>query len=104
MFEKFEKYLGKPRPCLICNDDPKATKRAIWATDEYFKAVKCNRCGLVTIEPGLSEEGLTVFLPQYMKMRTDNAEKMKLRDLQYKQDLKFITNFIKNGKDFRRWM
>jgi len=98
MFEKFKKYLGKPRPCLICNDDPEATQRATWATDEYFKAVKCQRCGMVTIEPGLSEEGLTVFYSQYMKMRTDNEEKMKLRDLQYKQDLKFITNFIDSGK------
>ena len=98
MFEKFKKFLGKPRPCLICNDDPQATERDIWATDEYFKAVKCQRCGLVTVEPGLSEEGLSEFYSKYMKMRTDNEEKMKLREVQYQQDLKFIMNFIDGGK------
>ena len=49
MFEEYKKFLGKPRPCLICNNDPEANKRTIWAEDEYFKAVKCDSCGLVTI-------------------------------------------------------
>jgi len=98
MFEQYKKYLGEPRACLVCQDDPDGTQRKIWATDEYFKALECACCGMVTIEPSLSEEGLVQFYSNYMKMRTDNEEKMRLRKVQYEQDLRFIMNFIENGK------
>ena len=29
-YDEFEKYLGKTRPCLICNTDPDGSDREIW--------------------------------------------------------------------------
>ena len=98
MFEEYKKFLGKPRPCLICNNDPEANKRTIWAEDEYFKAVKCDSCGLVTIDPSLSEEGLTYFYSNYIQRRFDNDKKMKWRQDQYLQDIRFLESFIESGK------
>jgi 2-polyprenyl-3-methyl-5-hydroxy-6-metoxy-1,4-benzoquinol methylase len=98
MYEDFREYLGTARPCLICNDDPEATKRILWAEDEYFKAVKCQKCGIVTIDPGLTEEGLSIYYENNIKRRFDNEQKMKDREVQYVQDKNFLENYISSGK------
>ena len=86
MYEDYREYLGTARPCLICKNDPEATKWSLWAEDEYFKAVKCQTCGIVTIDPGLTEEGLSVYYENNIKRRFDDEQKMKDRELQYVQD------------------
>ena len=60
-YKEFKKYLGNPRPCLICNTDEEGINREIWAEDNYFRALKCHDCGLITIEPGMTEEGLKIY-------------------------------------------
>ena len=76
MFEEFKQYLGPARPCLICNDDPEATKRTLWARDEYFKAVKCKKCGLVTVDPSLTPEGLNTYYENNIQRRFDDDKKI----------------------------
>ena len=57
-YKNFKKYLGKIRKCLICNDDPKGIRRVLWAKDKYFKAIKCKKCQLITVDTGLNTFGL----------------------------------------------
>jgi SAM-dependent methyltransferase len=98
MYEEYKEYLGQARPCLICGDDHDATERNLWAKEEYFKAVKCDKCGLVTVDPGLTPEGLNVYYSNNIQRRFDDENKMKDRQIQYKQDREFLEKFISEGK------
>ncbi len=75
MYEDYKKYLGPARPCLICQDDHDATKRSFWAKEEYFSAVKCERCGMVTVDPGLTPEGLNAYYSNNIQRRFDDDKK-----------------------------
>jgi len=98
MYEEFKKYLGPSRPCLICGDDHDAINRTVWASDEYFKAVQCEKCGLVAVEPGLTEEGLNAYYSNNIQRRFDDDKKMKDRQKQYLQDRDFMETFIQSGE------
>ena len=97
MYEEYRKFLGPVRPCLICGTDADGESRETWAVDEYFKALRCQSCGLVTIEPSLNEEGLSAFYSNYIQRRFDNESKMQKRQVQYTQDLSFLYKHITEG-------
>jgi len=98
MYEEYRRYLGDARPCLICGDDPDASTRTLWAAQEYFKSVKCEKCGLVTIDPGVSPEGLNVYYSNNIQRRFDDKKKMKNREIQYVQDKEFLEKYISEGE------
>ncbi len=98
MYEDYKEYLGPARPCLICGDDYGATERSVWAKEEYFIAVKCDKCGMVTVDPGLTPEGLNVYYSNNIQRRFDDDKKMKDREIQYIQDKEFLEKFISHGK------
>jgi len=96
-YEEYKKYLGNSRACLICNTDSQGTKREIWAEDRYFKALKCQECGLITIDPGLTEEGLQKYYQDNMGRRLDQKKKLEERKLQYQLDNQMIKKHIDKG-------
>ncbi len=98
MYDEFKEYLGPARPCLICGDDPNASARTLWAEQEYFRAVKCEKCGLVTVDPGLTEEGLNVYYSNNIGRRFNDDKKMRDRERQYLLDSDFLEAFISSGK------
>lgn len=98
MYEDYKKYLGPSRPCLICQDDHDATRRILWAKEEYFNAVKCEKCGMVTVDPGLTQEGLNAYYSNNIQRRFEDEKKMKDREIQYLQDKEFLEKFISDGK------
>ena len=98
MYEDYKKYLGAARPCLICMDDSEASERSLWAKEEYFKAVKCEKCGMVTVDPGLTPEGLNAYYSNNIQRRFDDDKKMKDREIQYVQDKEFLQRFVSSGK------
>tara|TARA_B100000965_G_C19603452_1_gene764470 strand:- start:11139 stop:12023 length:885 start_codon:yes stop_codon:yes gene_type:complete len=97
-YDEFEKYLGKPRPCLICDTDPDGSDREVWAKDNYFNAIKCQTCNLITIDPGLTEEGLQIYYQDNMGRRLDQQKKLDDRMEQYNIDNQILERYINSGK------
>tara|TARA_Y100000768_G_scaffold383505_1_gene365777 strand:- start:259 stop:1134 length:876 start_codon:yes stop_codon:yes gene_type:complete len=94
-YEEYKKYLDKKRKCIICQE---YTTSKIWAKDSYFNAIECNSCGMVSIDPPLTEEGLSLYYQKNFSRREDAKKKWNKRLKQYEQDKKFIENFITSGK------
>lgn len=97
-YEKYKQFLGMVRPCLICGDDPSGAIRTTWAVDKYFKAIQCHKCSLITVDPGLTPEGLQIYYQNNMGRRLDQKKKMKDRQLQYALDKQFLENHVSSGK------
>jgi len=97
-YEEYKQYLGSPRACLICKTDNEGIKREVWATDQYFTALKCQECGLITVDPGLTEEGLQKYYQDNMGRRLDQKKKLEDRKLQYQLDNQMIQKHINKGK------
>ncbi|MEM2983863.1 MAG: class I SAM-dependent methyltransferase [Candidatus Jordarchaeaceae archaeon] len=92
--EAYVKFLTEYRECLICNTSDYET----WATYGSYRAVKCKGCGLVWINPHLSEEGMRRYYENYIGMRMKEEVKMKQREIQYRIDADFIQNFVSSGR------
>ncbi len=94
MYKDLKQYLGKPRPCLICNHN----KKRVWARDDIFKAVECCNCGFVWIDPCLTKEGLNQHYKNYIQPRLEDKVKMTQRDKMYELDRNFLQRFVNKGK------
>jgi 2-polyprenyl-3-methyl-5-hydroxy-6-metoxy-1,4-benzoquinol methylase len=97
-YGEYKIFLGSSRACLICNTDSEGTEREVWAVDRYFKALKCQECGLITIDPGLTEKGLQKYYQDNMGRRLDQKKKLEDRKLQYQLDNQMIEKHINKGK------
>ena len=97
-FNGYEKFYGYKRGCLICGNDKECNDREVWAKDEYFKALKCTDCGLVTLDPSLDQDGLNQYYNDYIGNRFKQKQKFDDRKIQYRIDKIFIENYINKGK------
>ena len=93
-YKDYKKYLDKRRNCIICD---KITPYKVWAKDSYFKAIKCKSCDMISIEPPLSETGLSLYYQNNFHRREDAELKWSKRIKQYELDKKLIENFIAEG-------
>ncbi|MDA1306392.1 MAG: class I SAM-dependent methyltransferase [Acidobacteria bacterium] len=98
MYEEFRQYLGPVRPCAICQRGDDAGAREVWAREEYFTALRCTRCGLVQVDPGLTPEGLTFYYSTYLTHRLEDTLKFEQRRVQYQQDAAFLQRFVTSGR------
>jgi SAM-dependent methyltransferase len=98
MYEEFRRYLGPKRDCAVCGSASDDASREVWARDEYFTALRCGRCGLVQVDPGLSPEGLDVYYSTYLAHRLDEREKAEARRVQYVLDADFLRRFVHEGR------
>lgn len=94
----FKKFLGKVRPCGVCNNNSNYRKKNIWATDRYFKAIKCEKCSFISIDPCIKEVGLKKYYENDLKRRLIAKKRVKLRESQYINDKNFIEKYINSGK------
>ena len=37
-------------------------KKSIWAKDKYFKAIKCEKCNFISIDPCITQDGLNFII------------------------------------------
>lgn len=85
------------KKCICCN----SSNNSIW-TEIFNGKVKflvCKKCGFIWSSPICSSKNLNRYYDNYItKRRLSHEKKMKLRDLQYDQDVTFITKTIKSGK------
>ena len=96
-YKKVKKFLGKIRKCCVCGNNSTKRKKSIWATDKYFKAIICEKCSFISVDPCISEEGLDKYYQSNMDRRLV-AKKMKLRNIQYFNDRDFVLKYLKRGK------
>ncbi len=97
-YKKIKKFLGKVRKCSVCNNNSKIREKNIWARDKYFKAIQCEKCLFISIDPCITEEGLTHYYQSNMDRRLIVKKKMKLRNIQYYNDRDFILKYLTKGK------
>ena len=97
-YKKMKIFLGKVRKCCVCGNNSNKRKKSIWAKDKYFKAITCEKCGFISVDPCISEEGLKIYYQSNMDRRLIVKKKMKLRNIQYFNDRDFVMKYIKKGK------
>tara|TARA_X000000950_G_scaffold289373_1_gene412512 strand:+ start:3211 stop:4095 length:885 start_codon:yes stop_codon:yes gene_type:complete len=97
-FKKYQEFHVQNRECLICEKNSKKNDKELWATDEYFSAIKCNKCNLVIISPSLNQEGLNTYYNDYIGNRFKQKKKFEDRKFQYEIDKNFIERYISTGK------
>lgn len=96
-YREIRKYLGKIRKCSVCGNNSTKRKKSIWARDKYFKAIKCEKCNFISIDPCITEEGLNYYYQSNMDRRLIVKKKMKLRDIQYFNDRDYVNKYVKEG-------
>lgn len=94
ILKKLKPYLGELRDCVICRQRDFET----WAKIDYLEAKKCKICGMISVNPNFTEEGLKKFYSGYFSNRLANVKLAKQRDKMYIIDRNWIQNFIQSGK------
>ena len=97
-YTKMKKFIGSVRPCAVCGNNSNYRKNNIWAKDNYFRAIECENCSFVSIDPCISEKGLTEYYQFNMNRRLINKKKIALRNIEYLNDKKFIERVVSSGK------
>jgi 2-polyprenyl-3-methyl-5-hydroxy-6-metoxy-1,4-benzoquinol methylase len=92
--EAYAKYLTEHMDCIICGK----ANTEVWARYGSYTAVKCEKCGLVWMDPHLSEEGLNKYYDDYIGMRAKDEIKTKQRATQYQLDKEFIEGWVSSGR------
>ena len=86
-------FLEKEHPCIVCN----STDLRPWAKLNYLIAKRCNNCGMISVNPHFSDEGLHLLYSNYFQKRED-SELLKIqRNDVYEIDHKWVTQFINSG-------
>jgi len=96
-FSKYKKYYGLKRSCLMEDSTCNEENMENWAQDEYFEAVRCQKCELVIIDPSLNQDGLNAYYNDYIGNRFDQKQKFEDRKVQYQIDKAFIESHIAEG-------
>lgn len=92
--EAYTGYMDAYRECIIC----KSKDNRLWAKYGSYRAVKCDKCNFIWINPSLNERGLNKYYQDYIGMRFKDEVKTKQRKLQYQIDRDFIQVYISAGK------
>jgi 2-polyprenyl-3-methyl-5-hydroxy-6-metoxy-1,4-benzoquinol methylase len=88
------KYLGPLKSCIICD----GKKFETWAKFDYLEAKRCKKCGMISVNPHLTKEGLELYYDGYYEERLNEGILFEQRWKVYEIDRKWITKFIDQGK------
>ena len=94
--ERFAQWRTVHTPlCIACgNANPRP-----WAESGSYRAVRCEGCGLIWMNPSLSETGMSEYYADYIgRRRLSDEKKMEQRRVQYLADRAFIERFASSGK------
>lgn len=87
-------YLEVRHPCIVCGGEVFTH----WASEDYLNALSCEKCGMISVNPHFSEEGLDRLYSSYYQNRIQDAELRGMRQIAYALDRDWILNFISRGK------
>lgn len=95
LLQELEAYLLPERsPCVVCGGDSFEP----FASQGFFKALRCSDCEMISVNPHLSEDGLDLFYSSYFEINRNNEELREKRKKSYQLDYEFLVNFISGGK------
>ncbi len=94
IWEKLQPYLEEEHPCIICESN----KFESWAKEVYLEAKRCLKCGMISVNPHLSIEGLNELYSEYFAYRQDDIVKKHQRDVTYLIDRDWVSLFVRGGK------
>jgi 2-polyprenyl-3-methyl-5-hydroxy-6-metoxy-1,4-benzoquinol methylase len=94
IIEGLEQYLEKKHPCIVCGSDSFGE----FAKQDYLNAMKCNDCGMISVNPHFTEEGLDKFYNEYYGNRAKDSNLSELRKKAYIEDKNWVHNFVSGGK------
>lgn len=94
LIQELKKFLDKRQPCTVCNQN----NFSKFAEEGYFQAMECNNCGMISVNPHYTEEGLDKFYSSYYQNRSIDNELKAQRKIMYLEDKKWIYNFTNGGK------
>jgi len=94
LLKELEQYMDNQVPCVVCQD----TVFTEWASQDYFHAMKCDKCGMISVNPHYTEEGLDKFYSGYYQNRAEDNTLTVLRQDAYVEDKNWIHHFVKSGK------
>ncbi|NQT81287.1 MAG: class I SAM-dependent methyltransferase [Candidatus Aminicenantes bacterium] len=94
LWENLRPYLEEEHPCIICESN----KFESWAKEVYLEAKRCLKCGMISVNPHLSIEGLNKLYSEYFAYRQDDIVKKQQRDITYLIDRDWVCLFIREGK------
>ena len=80
-------------PCIVCDSQ----NWSPFAKKGFFEALKCQDCGMVSVNPYLTDIGVDMFYEKYFTMRTTNDPLFKVRHDQYLYDLDFLEKTCVGG-------
>lgn len=89
-------YMDSKKPCVICGK----SEFELWAKLDYYEALQCNNCKMISINPPPTEEGLSKFYSGYLSFRLNDANAKTLleqRKKSYQIDHNWITKFVDHG-------
>lgn len=95
-YEKYRHYSSARTSCVACSRQL-PQNNIVWSSDSFFNAIECPFCGMIQVEPCLSDEGLTSFYQGYYRTRRRNVSLTQQRAIQYSLDSQHISRFISTG-------
>lgn len=93
IYKTLKKQIGKKRNCVICGSN----EFSLWGRLYYLEALKCRKCGMVSVNPHIDKEGLKFFYGTYLKNRLENKTLLRDRNTMYELEYEFISKFINQG-------
>jgi len=97
VFEKsidLQNYMESVKSCVICGK----SDFELWCKLDYYEALQCNHCKMISINPPPSNEGLSKFYSGYLSHRLNDEEiLLQQRKLTYQIDHDWITKHIDHG-------
>ena len=95
LWDDLKPYLEEEiNPCIVCGD----SEFSVWAQENYLRALRCDNCGMISVNPHFNDEGLNIFYDNYFRYRQENRLLNQQRDEMYLIDKNWVTNYIKKGK------
>jgi len=94
IWNELEKFISDQYSCIVCSSD----SFSLWAKQNYLEAKKCKKCGMISVNPHLSKEGLDFFYKNYLKNRLEDKLLSKQRESAYIIDKNWLEIFIDTGK------
>ncbi len=94
MWDKLKQYIEKIHPCIVCG----GIDFTDWATERYLVAKKCTDCGMISVNPHFSDEGLEIFYSEYFQKRKENQLLREQREETYLIDRDWVCNFVGGGR------
>ena len=93
LWEKLHPYLEEEHPCIVCGN----RQFEFWARQNYLEAKRCVECGMISVNPHYSEEGLNTLYSEYFAHRQEDVITKQQRDVAYLIDRDWVSNFVKGG-------